>query len=268
VIAYNVDRGHEAPRLYLDSQKVFAYAKEQNYTEKSKYGQELIAKFLYNRLNIVENLDENDTENVENNDSNSKDRYLFHVSLGPLLSDTLLGRSVDNLYFGYDQENENADINKKNNPAMDVLGNRPAIEVFEIQRNHETSNAKDFNAKLKLLQEDTVDSKANIEAAESLTEIALDSSRGFAPKRHWGKALTVVTGVVRVSLIVKRYLYMYLCIHVYVYVCKCMYVRIYTYVCMYIHIYVYIYIYIYTYLHMYIYICTGNYLVLLKQLGY
>jgi hypothetical protein len=46
--------------------------------------------------------------------------------------------------------------------------------------------------------------KANIEAAESLTEIALDSSRGFAPKRHWGKALTVVTGVVRVSLIVKR----------------------------------------------------------------
>lgn len=90
VIAYNTLTGKEAPHLHFSSAKIFEKAKEKNVNADCKYAQDLVAKFIFNRINIIDVIDN------DNNDSN------FHVALLPLISDQLLGKVVDD--FEYEGE--------------------------------------------------------------------------------------------------------------------------------------------------------------------
>ena len=84
--------GDEAPHLHFSSAKIFDKAKEKNVSADSQYAQDLVAKFVFNRINII------DAPPIISDTADAK----FHVGLLPLISDQILGKVVDN--FEYEGE--------------------------------------------------------------------------------------------------------------------------------------------------------------------
>lgn len=86
VIACNFINGEEAPHLYFDSQKVFSNARDHNFIQsasnkelaKSKYGKQLMASFIFDRINMIDTIRDKD--------------HNFEICLRVLLSDQLLGK--------------------------------------------------------------------------------------------------------------------------------------------------------------------------------
>jgi hypothetical protein len=212
----------------------------------------LIAKFIFNRINVTDVKKGEISEIIKNDNRRDSDvrrerMALFRINMDPLISDSLLGRTLDNLFYDYDIDDENS--SKKNNPGCNLgilfififmyeliyvytsmyvymymymymmyiyiniykhicvhkymyIGIRPHLELNELQSINSSHLNREFEATMKLLEADRLAALAVSEAAAEAVRISIASSRGFAPKRQWGKAIKVVTGVVRVQLLV------------------------------------------------------------------
>lgn len=82
------------------------------------------------------------------------------------------------------------------------IGIRPHLELNELQRINSSHLNREFEATMKLLEADQLAALPVSEAAAEAVRISIASSRGFAPKRQWGKAIKVVTGIVKIQLLV------------------------------------------------------------------
>lgn len=83
----------------------------------------MIAKFIFNRINVTD-VKRGEISEILNNDNRRysdirRERMaLFRANMDPLISDTLLGRTLDNLFYDYDIDDENS--SKKNNPGSNL----------------------------------------------------------------------------------------------------------------------------------------------------